>query len=131
MGLVRTKEWRKYLDLFAVDTNSIRLNGPWVAFKRDLDPFLEIKVLNLRTGLKKESCEVGAPYRSHPKPRVANIVLKDNGSVAWVGKAYGVFRPPPKIHFTRLVVACDSRGQRVPTTALGSTLNPSRSTDRG
>jgi hypothetical protein len=41
-------------------------------------------------------------------------VLKDNGSVAWVGEAFPFnFSHATLPHITRLAVACDSRGRRV------------------
>jgi hypothetical protein len=83
------------------------LHAPWVAgreVKRGRDTLrLAVRARNLRTGATI-SCPVGFGFNPGNKPSLSGIVLKHDGSVAWIGKKGGS---------TLAVGACDSTGERI------------------
>jgi hypothetical protein len=108
----------------SIDTKIIALHAPWAAYPEQFitaDTFtLVVAATNLQSG-KTAYCEVPGTRAPRRGPSVSAIVLKGDGSVAWIGEANSSGLDEGTL--VRTVVACDSTGSRVLDSGEGIDLH--------
>src|SRR5215469_2350820 len=108
-----------------LDRTRFRLRATWVAYSErflGVDTSVTAVVAKDLDSSTTKYCRLGFTQAPSALPKVTGIVIKDNGSVAWLGET----RPPATTGrgpLTREVGVCDSDGNRVVETGEGLQLD--------